>query len=227
MEPDVCSEIRTLESIIEDSEAADGVKGETENSEARTIALDFVHELGWLLHRNQLKFRLGLMDPYQDLFPFRRFRCIMEFSLDHGWCAVVKRLLEILFGGTVDAGEHSSVELAVSEIGLLHRAVRKNCKQMVEALLNYYPENIVDKSESDQRQTFEGPYIFRPDVVGPGGLTPLHIAASKDGSESVMDALTNDPQLVLLSFIYTCLNFKFQKSYKTWLKLKEGYTTLK
>ncbi|KAK1380414.1 squamosa promoter-binding-like protein 1 [Heracleum sosnowskyi] len=195
-EPDVCSEIRTLEGIIEDFEAADGVKGERENSEASTIALDFVHELGWLLHRNQLKLRLGLMDPYQDLFPFRRFRCIMEFSLDHGWCAVVKKLLGILFGGTVDAGEHSSVELAVLEIGLLHRAVRKNCRPMVEALLNYCCENVVDKSESDRKQTFEGPYLFRPDAVGPGGLTPLHIAASKDGSESILDALTDDPQLV-------------------------------
>lgn len=210
MEPDVCSEIRTLESIIEDSEAAEGVKGETKKSEARTIALDFVHEFGWLLHRNQLKFRLGLMDPYQDLFPFRRFRCIMEFSLDHGWCAVVEKLLGIVFGGTVDTGEHSSVELAVSEIGLLHRAVRKNCRLMVEALLNYCPENVVDKSGSDQKQTFESPYFFRPDAVGPGGLTPLHIAASKEGSESVLDALTNDPQLVILFFLYTCQDLTFR-----------------
>lgn len=204
MEPDVCSEIRTLESSIEYSEAADGAKGGSETSETSTIALDFVHELGWLLHRNQLKFRLGLMDPYQDLFPFRRFRCIMEFSVDHGWCALVKKLLGIVFGGTVDAGEHSSVELAVLEIGLLHKAVRKNCRLMVEALLNYRPENVVDKSGSDRKPTFEAPYLFRPDAVGPGGLTPLHIAASKNGSESVLDALTNDPQLVFLSSICTC-----------------------
>uniref|UniRef100_A0A175YPT3 SBP-type domain-containing protein n=1 Tax=Daucus carota subsp. sativus TaxID=79200 RepID=A0A175YPT3_DAUCS len=196
VEPDVCSEIRTLESIIEASEAAIGVKGKTEKSEASTVALDFVHELGWLLHRNQLKFRLGLMDPYQDLFPFKRFRCIMEFSLDHGWCAVVKKLLGILFGGTVDAGEHSSVERAVLEIGLLHRAVRQNCRLMVEALLNYRPENVVDKAGSDRKQTVAGHYLFRPDAVGPMGLTPLHIAAGKDGSESVLDALTDDPQSV-------------------------------
>ncbi|KAL9253914.1 Squamosa promoter-binding-like protein [Drosera capensis] len=29
--------------------------------------------------------------------------------------------------------------------------------------------------------------------MGPGGLTPLHIAAGRDGAENVIDALTDDP----------------------------------
>lgn len=38
----------------------------------------------------------------------------------------------------------------------------------------------------------EGSSLFRPDAVGPAGLTPLHIAAGTDGSEDVLDALTGD-----------------------------------
>lgn len=192
-----------MESAIEDFEATDKVEGETQRCEARTRALDFVHELGWLLHRNHLKFRPSTMAPKQDLFPFTRFRFIMEFSLEHDWCAVVRKLLDILFGGTVDAGEHTSVEFELLEICLLHRAVQRNCRQMVEALLKYYPDNVVEKFGSEQKHTFEGTYLFRPDAVGPGGLTPLHIAASRDGSESILDALTDDPHLVFLS-VYTC-----------------------
>ncbi|KAK1390315.1 squamosa promoter-binding-like protein 1 [Heracleum sosnowskyi] len=195
-EPDVCSEIRTLESTIEDFEATVDVKGDTERCEARTRALDFLHELGWLLHRNHLKFRLSTIAPKQDFFPFTRFRFILEFSLDHDWCVVVKKLLDILFGGNVDAGEHTSVELALLEICLLHKAAWRNCRPMVEALLIYDPENVVDKFGSEQKHTSEGRYFFRPDAVGPGGLTPLHIAACRDGSESILDALTDDPHLV-------------------------------
>jgi hypothetical protein len=43
--------------------------------------------------------------------------------------------------------------------------------------------------------------LFTPDVIGPAGLTPLHIAAGKDGSEDVLDALTEDPGMVILFLI--------------------------
>lgn len=36
-------------------------------------------------------------------------------------------------------------------------------------------------------------FLFRPDMLGPSGLTPLHIASSTSGAESILDALTNDP----------------------------------
>ncbi|KAA8527982.1 hypothetical protein F0562_035149 [Nyssa sinensis] len=195
-EQDVCSEICSLESVIEEAETADDIRGESGKVEARNQALDFIQEMGWLLHRSHLKFRLGL-DPNLDLFPFKRFRWLVEFSIDHDWCAVVKKLLDILFNGTVDAGEHSSVELALLDLGLPHRAVRRNCRSMVEVLLRYVPDGVPDKSGSAQKQRVDGDnFLFRPDVTGPGGLTPLHIAASRDGSESVLDALTDDPGLV-------------------------------
>lgn len=183
-EQDVCSEIRTLESDINVGETSDDTERDKKEIEARTWALEFVNEMGWLLHRSQLKVRLGSMDPNSDLFSFKRFRWLIEFSVDHDWCAVVKKLLGIIFNGAVETGEHGSVEVALVEVGLLHRAVRRNSNRMVSFLLNYHPENV------------SGSVLFRPDAAGPGGLTPLHIASGKDGSEGVLDALTDDPQLV-------------------------------
>ncbi|XP_057468455.1 LOW QUALITY PROTEIN: squamosa promoter-binding-like protein 1 [Actinidia eriantha] len=182
-EPDVCSEICMLESAIEGAEIADDVQPESEQIKARNSALDFIHEMGWLLHRSQVKCRLDPTNPVLNLFPFKRFSWLMEFSVEHNWCAVVKKLLGILFNGSVDSGEHPSVELALLEMCLLHRAVRRNCRSMVEFLLRYIPDGASN-------------FLFNSDAIGAGGLTPLHIAASRDASESVLDALTNDPGLV-------------------------------
>ncbi|KAF8387706.1 hypothetical protein HHK36_026360 [Tetracentron sinense] len=198
-EQDVCSEIRMLESAIEVVETGDGVQGVTGKMKSKNQALYFIHEMGWLLHRSHLKSRLGHMDPNSDIFSFKRFRWLMEFSMDHDWCAVVKKLLDIMLDGTVDAGEHPSVQLALSEMDLLHRAVQRHCRPVVELLLRYSPDKVSDKSESEHKQQVGrgyGSFLFKPDAVGPAGLTPLHIAASRDGFENVLDALTDDPGLV-------------------------------
>lgn len=193
-EQEVCSEICVLEDAIEVAETTDDKHREAERLETKNQALDFIHEMGWLLQRSRVKFRLGHLDPNLDLFPFKRFKWLMEFSMDHDWCAVVKKLLAILFDGTVDAGEHSSIELALLDMGLLHRAVRRNCRPMVELLLGYVPDKQLDGPRSEQGQLVNASYnIFKPDVIGPAGLTPLHVAASSVGSENVLDALTDDP----------------------------------
>ncbi|XP_008223488.1 PREDICTED: squamosa promoter-binding-like protein 12 [Prunus mume] len=195
-EQEVCSEICMLEGAIEVAETADDIQSEPEKLEAKNLAMDFLHELGWLLHRSHTKFRLGHMDPNLDLFPFRRFRLLMEFSMDHDWCAVVKKLLGILFEGTVDAGEHPSIELALLDMSLLHRAVRRKCRSMVELLLRFVPDKGLDKTGSEQKQQVDrdgNNFLFKPDAVGPMGLTPLHVAASTDGCEIILDALTDDP----------------------------------
>ena len=111
----------------------------------------------------------------------------------------MRKLLNLLLDGTVNTGDHPSLYLALSEMGLLHKAVRRNSKQLVECLLRYVPENISDKLGPEDKALVDGEnqtFLFRPDVVGPAGLTPLHIAAGKDGSEDVLDALTNDPCMV-------------------------------
>ncbi|MBA0862258.1 hypothetical protein Goshw_006396 [Gossypium schwendimanii] len=194
-EDDVCSEIRMLESVLETTDT-DAEIGRCGKMEAKNQAMDFIHEVGWLLHRSQLKSRLGHLDPNPELFPLRRFKWLMEFSMDHEWCAVVKKLLNILLDGIVSSGEHPSLNLALTEMGLLHRAVRKNCRPLVELLLRFVPEKTSDRLGFENETVADGvhrSYLFRPDVIGPAGLTPLHIAAGKDGSEDLLDALTDDP----------------------------------
>ncbi|CAE6054911.1 unnamed protein product [Arabidopsis arenosa] len=164
---DVCSEIRILETTLEFT-----------GTDSAKQAMDFIHEIGWLLHRS----KLGESDPNPDVFSLIRFQWLIEFSMDREWCAVIRKLLNMFFDGAV--GEFSSSSNAtLSELCLLHRAVRKNSKPMVEMLLRYVPKK--------QRNS-----LFRPDAAGPAGLTPLHIAAGKDGSEDVLDALTEDPAMV-------------------------------
>ncbi|VVB03576.1 unnamed protein product [Arabis nemorensis] len=165
-EDDVCSEIRVLETTLEFT-----------GTDSAKQAMDFIHEIGWLLHRS----KLGESDPNPDVFPVTRFKWLIEFSMDREWCAVIRKLLNMFFEGAV--GDSSSSEAALSELCLLHRAVRKNSKPIVEMLLRYIPKQ--------QRHS-----LFRPDAAGPAGLTPLHIAAGKDGSEDVLDALTEDPEMV-------------------------------
>ncbi|CAI9759207.1 unnamed protein product [Fraxinus pennsylvanica] len=169
-EDDVCSEMRMLEGEIELTET-DDFQLETGKLEARKQVMDFIHEMGWLLYRNNLKSRLGHSDPKSDCFPFKRFKYLVEFSVDRDWCAVIKKLLGILFNGTVGAGEQPILKFALYEMGLLHRAVRRNSRSLVEMLLKYVPERIADELS----------------------LTPLHIAAGRDGSEDILDALTCDP----------------------------------
>lgn len=104
--------------------------------------------------------------------------------MDREWCAVIRKLLNMFFEGAVGDSSSSPSDAALSELCLLHRAVRKNSKPMVEMLLRYVPkQQIIHR-------------LFRPDAAGPAGLTPLHIAAGKDGSEDVLNALTEDPAMV-------------------------------
>lgn len=206
-EQEVCSEICMLEGAIEADETAKNSRREHDTVEAKNQAMNFLHEMGWLLHRSHVKFRLGHMDPNSSRFSFGRFRWLMEFSMEHDWCFVVKKLLSILFEGTVDAGAHPSIEVAILDMGLLHRAVRRNCRPMVELLLKFVPCNGRDGQGSEESQQVEEggrSFLFKPDLRGPMGLTPLHLAASQDACESVLDALTDDPGEVflLLFFLY-------------------------
>lgn len=194
----MCTEIRMLESAIDAGENIDNIQeGTSEKLKAKDLALDFIHEMGWLLHRMHLKSRLGQTRPSLDLFPFKRVKWLIEFSMDRDWCAVVKKLLGILFSGIVDAGEGLSIVLELLDLGLVHSAVKRNCRPMVELLLRY---KVLDSADQWPQQS---KFLFRPDAAGPSGLTPLHLAATRDGLENVLDALTNDPGLVSYLFQFT------------------------
>ncbi|XP_058083204.1 squamosa promoter-binding-like protein 1 [Magnolia sinica] len=195
-ERDLCLEIRTLESAIEASECDAAAHKRTDVMKARNQALDFLHDMGWLLRRSHLRSRLDHKNAHSGSFPLKQFKWLMEFSMDHDWCAVVKKLLDVLFDGPVDAGGHSSVEMPLLEMGLLHRAVRRNCRPMVELLLRYVSVKTGRQHDQGVGEGSDGGFLFRPDMVGPAGVTPLHIAASRDDTENVLDALTDDPGLV-------------------------------
>ncbi|KAH9619477.1 hypothetical protein KSS87_019123 [Heliosperma pusillum] len=190
-EPDVCYEICTLEREMEMESSEDG------DTNVKRPALDFVHEMGWLLHRTSVRFKENHQESTLNLFPFERLKWLVEFSMDHDWRAVLKKLMDLLFSGIVDIGAYASIHDGLADIALLHTAVRKNSRLMVEFLLRYVPPNKVETTlVMEQKQPDYGlpsSMLFRPDLAGAGGLTPLHIAACTAGSENVLDALLEDP----------------------------------
>ncbi|CAL9048916.1 unnamed protein product [Musa banksii] len=184
-EEDVCSEIRMLENAIDVASCDDQFHERTNAEIARNQALDFINEFGWLLRRNHMISisRESKFSP--SIFTLTRFRWLMSFAMNREWSAVVKKLLDILFSGTVDAGRQSPMELALAE-NLLHSAVQMKSKALVELLLRYVPNRTSKDTDPDR-------FLFRPDMLGPSGITPLHIAASTDDAENILDALTDDP----------------------------------
>ncbi|KAL6515883.1 Cysteine desulfurase mitochondrial [Orobanche gracilis] len=193
-EYNVCTEIRMLEKEIELMEI-DILQRGTGTFALRNQAMEFIHEIGWLFHKFQFKSRFGHEHPNIDLFPFERFKYLVEFSMDREWCCVVNKLLDILFCGIVSGEEQPFLKIALSQMGLLHRAVRRNSRPLVEMLLRYVPERVADELSLEYKSLVEldQSSLFRPDVAGPGGLTPLHVGAGRDGSEDILDALTADP----------------------------------
>jgi len=57
---------------------------------------------------------------------------------------------------------------------------------MVKFLMTYKPDTASGETTGDG-------ILFRPDMLGPSDMTPLHIAASISGAEGVLDTLINDP----------------------------------
>lgn len=91
-------------------------------------------------------------------------------------------------------------EMSEEGASLLHRAVRMKSRAMVELLLGYAPSflggiNDPDMERFKRKLDFKVRWgaIFKPDMHGPGGLSPLHVAASLQDGEEVVDALTSGP----------------------------------
>ncbi|KAL3639851.1 SBP domain [Castilleja foliolosa] len=163
----ICQELRLLEPEI--------------NGAANQETLYFLNELGWLFQRKSNSSLFGI--PNYKLY---RFSFLLTFSIEHDFCALVKTLLDILseLNSRRKGLVNESLEM-LSEVHLLNRAVRRRCRAMVDMLVKYS----VIHSDSSSRK-----FIFSPDLAGPGGLTPLHLAACTSSSDDIIDALTNDPQ---------------------------------
>ncbi|BFI04453.1 protein MpSPL3 [Marchantia polymorpha subsp. ruderalis] len=215
----VCSEIRSLEQEIENQGLIAANQAKLSGCEpeevfhqirvARAMAelevKNVLNELGWLFLNSQT------IHPLVDLpllVPSRQKR-LLVYAVERDWCAVVKQILDIIFalGLSLETGGQTLnglVEIFDDETSLLHRAVKKKCRPMVELLLAYVPYSGVDDGDVRVQQVLSrlsrhgSQYrcIFTPDVAGPEGFTPLHVAASMEGAEGIIDALTSDPNYI-------------------------------
>ncbi|XP_022874032.1 squamosa promoter-binding-like protein 14 isoform X1 [Olea europaea var. sylvestris] len=182
----ICQELRLLESVInEGSLLHDGISSDHIQNpvrpRTREEVLHFLDELGWLFQRKNNSSLFESPD-----YRLSRFKFLLTFSVDHDFCALIKTLLDILLEISLgrEGLARESLEM-LSETHLLNRAVNRRCRKMVDLLIHY---SISDSTDSPIK------YIFVPNMAGPGGITPLHLAASTLGSDDMIDALTSDPQ---------------------------------
>lgn len=188
---DICSELRTLEEELDSTLSwQSGQSGNSSPDESRVNteaeAMNFLHELGWIFQSTSQGFyRSAGLDGDASHISLSRFEGLLKYAVLRDWCAVVKKLLDLLF--FIGIKETAEVLHVLSEVNLLHQAVKRKCRPMIELLLQFVP----DKDESRSHK------IFTPVVEGPAGFTPLHIAASMFGAEDIIDALTEDPTEVM------------------------------
>lgn len=194
----ICHELRLLEPLINgiaevgNDTPTNGLESQnTGRSWSREEVLHFLDELGWLFQRKRNSTLLGVPD-----YKLNRFKFLVIFAMEHDFCALVKTLLDILL--ELNLGRRGLVTESMKmlwEIHPLNRAVRRRCSRMVDLLVHY---SIIDPDDASQK------YIFPPNLAGPGGLTPLHLAACASSSEELIDALISDPQEVLQ---LVCISF--------------------
>jgi len=205
-DPTICRELQSLVPDIENAFSNDRKCSPKVDSQvtAREEVISFLNELGWLFQKSSgREVDLNLIkEPTFLEFSSDRFKFLFIYAVERDMCALLNKLLDIFFEmntGLEASAQESSKSLF--ESNLLHRAVKRNCKQMVDLLLNYAPS-----SSTIDLQTKS--FIFPPNLTGPGGLTPLHLAASIQNSEDLVDALTSDPQDVS-TFWNSCISLNF------------------
>ncbi|XP_071712032.1 squamosa promoter-binding-like protein 16 [Rutidosis leptorrhynchoides] len=170
----LCQELRLLEADFD--EALIG------RSKSTKETVHFLNELGWLFQKKETDSNYSL----------NRFKFLLVFSVERDFCSLTRTLLGILLQkDSPITDDESSIEM-LSGIHLLNRAVKRRCKKMVDLLIHY---SVLDAQNTSRK------FVFPPNHAGPGGITPLHVAASTSDSDDLVDALTNDPQEVgLLSW---------------------------
>ena len=169
----ICQEISHLEPEIE---AGNG---------SRDDALHFLNELGWLFQRYRPSSAVSVD------FSTARLKHLFVFAVERDLTSTLTKLLDFL-AEKREAAEQSLDMLL--EIQLLHRAVKRKCRKMVDVLVHYSVKDEVNASRF---------FPFTPDAHGRGRFTPLHLAASMQEAEDTIDALTNDPQQVTIEDLST------------------------
>ncbi|PKA52837.1 Squamosa promoter-binding-like protein 15 [Apostasia shenzhenica] len=170
---EICQELRILESeFVEDKQIKD--------------AIHFLNELGWLFQKKN-----DSSNALLTHFSASRFKFLLIFAVERDWLVLTRTLLDILVEVSLKDGGfmHESLGM-LSAVQLLSRAVERKCQKMIHLLLHYS----LQPSPSNLKI-----YLFPPNLSDPGGFTPLHLAASMQNSEGIVDELTNDPQEIALS----------------------------
>lgn len=187
----ICSELCSLEQEL-DSASPIKLRRGNELSldelyvDKKAEAINFLHELGWVFQRSCWAGSPSCLEMSPTLpFKLSRFKALLKYAVLHDWCAVVKKLLDLLIsiGVKENSGSCQEVLRVLSEVNLVHQAVKRRCGMMVELLLQYVPPG----------NELRGQSIFTPVMEGPAGLTPLHVAASISNAMDIVDALTSDP----------------------------------
>ncbi|KAJ6731250.1 SQUAMOSA PROMOTER-BINDING-LIKE PROTEIN 4 [Salix viminalis] len=201
----ICKELRLLESEFDEKAEASNIVSEEQAHDlgrlrSREEALHFLNELGWLFQRKSVPSMLEGPD-----YSLNRFKFLLIFSVDRDYCVLVKTILDMLVERNMCRDELSKESLEMlHEIQLLNRSVKRRCRKMADLLIHYC---IIGRDNSSTT------YIFPPNVGGPGGITPLHLAACASGSDGLVDALTNDPQEIGLSCWNSVLDANGQSPY--------------
>ncbi|CAN6580036.1 unnamed protein product [Malus baccata var. baccata] len=199
----ICRELKVLESVFDaEAKVCDVISGAGSHDYGRPTSRDevlhFLNELGWLFQRKRICSML--QEPHYTL---SRFKFLLTFTVEKDCCALVKTLLDILFERNFDSDALSGGLVMLSDMQLLNRAVKRRCRKMVDLLINYSTAN----RDSDKR------YIFPPNLAGPGGMTPLHLAACMSSTDDIIDALTNDPLEIGLNCWKSLLDANGQSPY--------------
>ncbi|XP_021836587.2 squamosa promoter-binding-like protein 14 [Spinacia oleracea] len=182
----ICQELRLLEREFYEAKVGDVVMEDqvqyVASPHSHEEALHFLNELGWLFQR-QLSSDIAVHD-----FMLHRLQYLLTFSTERDYCALVKTLLDIFVEAEsrMDGLSAECVE-ALAKMHLLHRAVKRSSKKMVDMLIHYSAPCGSGASKK---------YIFPPNLRGPGGITPLHLAACTSGSYDIIDVLTDDPMQI-------------------------------
>ncbi|KAH7445710.1 hypothetical protein KP509_01G021200 [Ceratopteris richardii] len=184
---EICLELWSLEADLDASMQWDSDQNGDLSAEfdirKGTEALNFLHELGWIFQSTSEWFsaEAGADKNLTPCVALSRFKGVLKYAILRDWCAVVKNLLDIFF--ILGINEDRDVHHILSELNLVHQAVKRKCRRMIDMLLHYQPVRGQAKLKN----------IFTPVAGGPGGFTPLHVAASLTDAEEVIDALTEDP----------------------------------
>ncbi|KAF5740997.1 Squamosa promoter binding protein-like 14 [Tripterygium wilfordii] len=184
-------ELRLLESEInEEAKACDLISEDVTRDfgqpRSKEEIIHFLNEVGWLF-QNKIFSSL----PDVPKYSVSRFKFLLIFSVERDYCALVKILLDMLVERNLNGNGLSVGTLEMlSESQLLNRVVKRRCRKMADLLINY---SILGNDDAVKK------YIFPPNLEGPGGITPLHLAACTFGSDDIIDALTDDPQELGLS----------------------------